>query len=479
LRFRVVPYVVGVINLIVAAAMTAPLLVSLIYRDGDTAAFIISLLLTAGVGLILILSFRTQGLEVNHREGFLVVASAWLSASFFSAVPYLIAGTFPSFVDAVFESTSGITTTGASVMTQIEGLPHGILFWRSMTHWLGGIGIVVLSVVILPVLGIGGMQLYRAEASSISGDKFVPRIKDMARILVTLYLLMSFVMMVLLLISGMTLYEAFIHTVGSISTGGFSDKNTSVAYFGNYLIEWLIVIFMFVSATNFPLHYNLYRKGFKSYTESEEFKFYFLVVAASTVLVAINISGSYSIGATIRHAAFQVVSIVTTTGYTTADYGSWPVFSQLLLFMLMFLGGCTGSTTGAIKCVRVLIIFKFIYKEMYRLIHPHAVTHVKLNGRSLSPEILKGVTGFTLLFFMVFLVSSFLLSLTGLDLVTSISSVAANLGNIGPALGATGPTSNYAFVSSFGKWVLIVDMVLGRLEIYTLLILFVPAFWKG
>ncbi len=479
LRFRIVPYIVGVINLIVAVAMLVPLGVSLIFRDGDTTSFVLSFIITAGVGAVLFFGFRTRGLEVNHREGFLVVAGAWLSASFFSSIPYMFDPHFPTLVDAVFEATSGITTTGASVLTVIEGVPRGILFWRSMTHWLGGIGIVVLSVVVLPILGIGGMQLYRAEASSISGEKFLPRVKDMAKILVIIYFLMTFAMVVLLLLSGMSLYESFLHAFGSISTGGFSDKNASIAYFGNYLIEWLIVIFMFVSATNFPLHYNLYRKGFRSYLENEEFKFYFCVIAISTLLIAINISGSYSIGGTIRHAAFQVVSIVTTTGYATQDYGQWPVFSQMLLFVLMFFGGCAGSTTGAIKCVRILVIGKFIYKEIYRLIHPHVITHVKLNGKVLPPEVIKGVTGFTILFFLVFVVSSFLLSLTGLDLITSMSSAAASLGNIGPALGATGPAENYAFLTAFAKWVLIFDMVLGRLEIYTLLILFIPAFWRG
>ncbi len=481
MRLRVVLQVIGAINMILAMAMIAPLLVSLLYSEGDTKAFLLSFIITAVTGVILYLVFRTSGLEVGHREGFVIVAAAWLSTSFFSSLPYIFSGTFPTFVDAIFEATSGITTTGASVLTEIEELPHGILFWRSMTHWLGGIGIVLFGVAILPLLGIGGMQLYKAEASGIAGDKFVPRIKDMAKILVKVYLFLSFVMMVLLIISGMGIFEAFIHAVGSISTGGFSNRNLSIAGYNSVLIEWLIIIFMTVGATSFALHYDFYRKGFRAYRENEEFRFYILVLVAATLLVAINLRiFHYSgIGESLRHSAFQVVSITTTTGYSSADFAKWPAFSQLVLMTLMFVGGSAGSTTGAIKCVRVLVLLKFIYKEMYRLIHPHAVTPVKLNGKVLSPEVLKGVVGFTLLFLFVFVISSFLLAATGLDPVTSISSTAASLGNIGPALGTTGPMSNFAAIPSFAKWVLILDMILGRLEIYTLLILFVPAFWKG
>jgi len=481
MRPRAILQIMGVINMIIAAAMLAPLCISLLFDEGDTKTFVISVAITAAVGLILYFVFRTKDIEISHREGFVVVAASWLCASFFSALPFYISGTLPSLTDAVFEASSGITTTGASVLNQIEGLPHGILFWRSMTHWLGGIGIVLFSVAILPLLGIGGMQLYKAEASSITGDKFVPRIKDMAKILVKVYLFLSFVMMVLLLISGMGLFDAFVHAVGSISTGGFSDKNMSIAYYNNALIEWLIIIFMFVGATSFNLHYDFYKKGVRSYLKSEEFRFFFFTLLASTILIAINlkITGYVSSGSLIRDSAFQVVSISTTTGYTTANYAQWPAFSQLILLLLMFIGGCAGSTTGAIKSVRVLVLFKFIYKELYRLIHPHAVAPVKLNGRVLSPEIVKGITGFTIIYFLVFIVSTLLLTTTNLDLVTSISSVATCLGGIGPALGATGPMSNFAALHGFAKWILILDMILGRLEIYTLLILFIPAFWRG
>ncbi len=481
MRPRAILQIMGVINMVVAVAMLAPLCVSLLFNDGDTKTFVISVAITAAVGLFLYLVFRTKDIEISHREGFIVVAASWLCASFFSALPYYISGVLPSLTDAVFEASSGITTTGASVLTQIDNLPHGILFWRSMTHWLGGIGIVLFSVAILPLLGIGGMQLYKAEASSITGDKFVPRIKDMAKILVKVYLFLSFVMMVLLLISGMGLFDAFVHAVGSISTGGFSNQNTSMAYYNNALMEWLIIIFMFVGATSFNLHYDFYKKGIKSYLKSEEFRFFFFILLASTVLIAINlkITGYVSSGSIIRDSAFQVTAITTTTGYSTVDYARWPAFSQLILLILMFVGGCAGSTTGAIKSVRILVLFKFIYKELYRLIHPHAVAPVKLNGRVLSPEIVKGVAGYTIVFFLVFVVSALLLTMTGLDLITSISSAAASLGNIGPALGATGPMANFAELHDFAKWVLIINMILGRLEIYTLLILFIPAFWRG
>lgn len=481
MRLRVAFQVVGLINIVLALAMLAPLVVSLFYKDGDTLTFLYSSIITGATGALMYLVCRGPVLEVSHREGFVIVSFSWLSAGFFSAVPYLISGAFPSSIDAVFEAVSGITTTGASILTNIEAMPHGLLFWRSMTHWLGGMGIIVLSVAILPFLGIGGMQLYRAEASTISGEKFAPRIMDMARILFKIYLLFSFTMMVFLVMAGLNIFEAFVHTVGGVATAGFSNKNMSVGHFQNVFVEGIVMIFMVLGATNFALHYGFFQKGIKVYTKSEEFRFYILVMVVATVLVTLNLNGTVygSLAESFRYASFQVVSITTTTGYSTADTATWTSFSQVLLLILMFFGGSAGSTTGSIKCIRVLLLAKLCYQEIYRLIHPHAVITVKLGGRAVPPEVIKGVAGFTILFLIIFIASALGLSWTGLDMWTAVSSAAATIGNVGPALGLTGPASDYSMVPDAGKCILIFNMFLGRLEIYTLLILLVPAFWKG
>ncbi len=481
MRLRGALQIVGVVNTLLSFAMLAPLLVSAIFRDGDTWIFALSFAITFAAGLVLTLSFREHPLEIGHREGFIVVALSWLSAAFFSALPFVFSGHFPSFVDALFESTSGITTTGASVLTDVTVLPHGILFWRSMTHWLGGMGIVVLSLAILPLLGIGGMQLYKAEASVVSGEKFTPRVKEMARILLAVYLIISLTEVLFLSLAGMDLFDSFIHTFGTVATGGFSNRAESIEHFRSPYIEAVITVFMVLGATNFALHYRFFQEGFGAYIRNEEFRFYILVMALSTAAVTINLSAGFYGGVleSFRYASFQVVSIMTTTGYSTADFSLWPPFSQVLLLVLMFFGGSAGSTTGAIKCIRLLLLLKIGYREIYRLVHPHAVTTVKLGGRVVPQDVLTGVTGFTLAFISIFVVSSIVIASLGIDPFTSISATAATLGNIGPGFGPVGPAGNYSSIPDPGKWVLILNMLLGRLEVYTLLILLLPAFWRG
>ena len=481
IRIAVAMRIAGMINIILAVAMLLPLFVAIIYREADVYPFLISVALTGGSGLALLFLTVKANMDVSHREGFIVVAISWINAVVFSSLPYLLSGVVPSVVDAFFEATSGITTTGATIFSDVESLPYGLILWRSMTHWLGGMGIVVLSVAVMPFLGVGGMQLYKAEASSISGEKFVPRIQEMAKILVFVYLFLSFVMLTMLLISGMPLFDAFIHTIGGISTGGFSLKNASVGAYNNIHAEWIIIIFMILGATNFALHYDFYRTGIRAYTDNEEFRFYIFVMVVATLFVTLNLWLEHyeSMAESFRYAFFQVVSITTTAGYTTADFSLWPFFSQMVLLILMFIGGSAGSTTGAIKCVRVLVLLKLLYKEVYRLIHPHAVTPVKLNGKVIPPEVLRSVAGFTFLFFLVFVLSAGILTALGLDLVSAISAAAATIGNVGPALGMAGPVVGYGDMPDAAKWILIVNMILGRLEIYTLFILLFPAFWRG
>ncbi|MCK5237346.1 MAG: TrkH family potassium uptake protein, partial [Deltaproteobacteria bacterium] len=420
MRIKVILNIAGLICMALGLAMLIPLAVSAFFGDGDTVAFGISSAASIGIGGSLFFIFRSPGIEISHREGFLVVAVSWISASIVCALPYYISGAIPSVIDCLFEATSGITTTGASVLNNVESLPHGILFWRSFTHWLGGMGIIVLSVAILPLLGIGGMQLYKAEASTISGDKFVPRIKEMARILFIVYAVISFAMLVLLIIGGMGIYDSFIHMLGGVSTAGFSSKNASIAHFGSVYVEVVVMFFMILGGASFALHYGFFRKGLISYTKNEEFKFYLLMIALSTIILTICLKGAVfaGIGESLRYASFQAVSLITTTGYTSADYGNWPVYAQLIILCLMFIGGSAGSTTGAIKCVRVLLILKLVYKEIYKLIHPHAVIPVKLAGKAVPIEILRSVLGFSALFILAFIISAILLSFTGLDFMT-------------------------------------------------------------
>ena len=481
MRFHVVFRVVGVVNIVLAIAMLAPLTVSYYYQDGEFSFFLNSIIITGLSGLALFLFFRATSVDVSHREGFVIVAFSWLTASLFSSMPFLLSGEFPSVVDAIFEATSGITTTGASILTDIESLPESLLFWRSLMNWMGGMGIVLLGLAILPLLGIGGMQLYKAEASVVSSDKFAPRMREMARILFGVYLGLSGAVLLLLYTSGMSLYDATLHMFTSVSTAGFSPKNESIAAFGSIYVEMLLIIAMILGATSFSLHYRLFSEGPKAYKDNGEFRFYLSIIALSTLVLTFSLKGVVynGLGESLRYAAFQVTSIMTTTGYSSADFASWPVLSQLVLFTLMFFGGSVGSTTGSIKCIRMLLLIKIGHREIKRLLHPHAVVHIKLGGKVVPKEVLNSVMGFTFLFLTVFAASSIAISAFGLDLVSAVSGAAATLCNVGPALGDLGPASNYALVPDGAKWIMIFNMLLGRLEIYTLLVLLLPSFWRG
>jgi len=481
LKYKIVLHIVGLINIILSFVMLVPLFVSLFFNEGDTRVFFDSFLVTGISGAILFFLFRTPLKEVSHRHGFIVVAACWISASIFSSVPFILSGHFPSVLDAVYEAVSGLTTTGGSILEDVEALPHGLLFWRSLTHWIGGLGIVIFGLAVLPLLGIGGMQIYKAEASGASSEKLAPRVKGMARILLTVYLIISFVLMVFLLISGMDLFDAFNHSFSTIATGGFSTRGESIGGYGSFLTELVIMVFMVIGATNFALHYRFYREGLGVYFKNSEFKFYIGILAAATLLVAFNLFGREYGGVltSLRYSSFQVISIMTTTGYSTADFSSWPVFSQGVLMLLMFIGGTAGSTTGAIKCIRILLLLKIGHREMYKLIHPHVVKPVKLNGKPVDQDVLNSVMGFTFLYLAVFVASSAVLTMQNVDFVTAISSVAASIGCVGPALGVTGPMSNFLHMPVLSKIVLIFDMLLGRLELYTLLIFIVPEFWRA
>jgi trk system potassium uptake protein TrkH len=401
-------------------------------------------------------------------------------AGLVATLPYLLTGVIPDFTDAYFECVSGFTTTGSSIFGTVEGLPKGVLFWRSLTQWFGGMGIIVLSIAILPFLGIGGMQLYKAETPSPVVDKLTPRISDTAKVLWKVYVLLTLVQIILLLFGGMSLFDAVCHAFTTMPTGGFSTKNASIAAYDSLYIEIVVTVFMILAGMNFALHYRLLRGDFRSVRKDPEIRVYLLIFGVLTFLVAANLYGrTYpSAPEALRYASFQVASILTTTGFATADFEQWPAFSQIVLLLCMFLGSMAGSTGGGIKTLRLLLLAKHAYLEVVRVIHPHAMTIVKLGPTPVSQSVLRSVWGFFILFMGIYVLATLIMSALGVDFMTAVSSVATCLGNVGPGLGAVGPTEHYGGLPVAGKWVLIACMLLGRLEIYTVLVFLMPRFWK-
>ncbi|WP_461209540.1 TrkH family potassium uptake protein [Desulfocurvus sp. DL9XJH121] len=481
MRWRYALFVVGAILVSIGMTMLLALGWALYYGDEGVLPLMEAIVATLAVGGGLYSVFRDpEAKPMNHREGMTIVALGWVGAALFGALPFLFAGTMPTLTDCLFESMSGFTTTGASVLSDIEAVPRSLLFWRSFTHWLGGMGIIVLSLAILPFLGVGGMQLYKAEVPGPVPDKLKPRIKDTALLLWKVYVLFTVLETVLLWGGGMDLFESLCHTFGTMATGGFSTRNTSVAAYDSVYIDVVITVFMLIAGANFTLHYNVLRGRPAIMFRDPEFRFFMGVFVVWTGLSAFAEWGpTYEdLGSALRFSSFQVASILTTTGFATADYELWRPLSQALLLLLMFLGGCAGSTGGGMKCMRILLLLKMAYSELFRLIHPRAVTSVKLGRTTVKPDVLSSITGFFMLFLGLFIVSSFILASLGVDVVTSFAAVVACIGNIGPGLGAVGPTDNYAHLPDMAKWVLIFCMLLGRLEIYTVIILLVPEFWR-
>jgi trk system potassium uptake protein TrkH len=473
-------YLMGVILVFVGLSMLLPLGFSLYYQDAGIIPLVSGIVITLAVGAGLIAVFKPRpARSLNHREGMAVVALGWAAAGIFGAIPFCLGG-MGGFTDAVFESFSGFTTTGASILRDIEAVPRGLLMWRSLTHWLGGMGIIVLSLAILPFLGVGGMQLYRAEVPGPVPDKLRPRIKDTAVTLWKVYVLFTLVETGLLMFGGMDFFDGLCHSFGTLATGGFSTKNTSIAWYDSAYIDGVITVFMFLAGINFALHFNLLRGKPLLLFKDPEFRFFALLVGLIVAICTlVNLGSVYpSWGESFRYSVFQVISIITTTGYGTSDYELWLPLPQLLLLVCMFIGGCAGSTSGGMKCMRVMLLFKQGYRELFRLIHPRGVRNVKIGERLVKPEVLSGVWGFFVLFLGLQVIATLLVAATGVDVLTSVSAVLACIGNIGPGLGSVGPTDNFAHIPALGKWVLTLCMLLGRLEVYTVIVLFVPEFWK-
>jgi trk system potassium uptake protein TrkH len=480
LNIKIILRTLGLLLLVEGASMLIALLVALIYNGPDVAAFCWSALATGGVGALSFLLTRNAKNNIGKREGFIIVSLVWVVFSFFGALPYMLSNSIPSLTDAFFETMSGFTTTGSSILNDIEALPHGILFWRSLTQWLGGMGIIVLSLAILPFFGIGGMQLFMAEVPGPTPDKLSPKLRHTAMSLWGIYVLFTLLETILLKIGGMTFFDAINHSFTTMATGGYSTKQASVAHFTSPFIQYVIIVFMFLAGTNFTLSYFALQGKLSKVYKNEEFRAYFFFIAMFTAIIAVglylttNMKGELAF----RDALFQVVSIITTTGYATADYLVWHPFLTILIFALFFFGGSAGSTGGGIKIVRIVLLLKNSYYELRRLLHPNAIVPVRFNHRSVPEQIVTNILAFFMFYMMVFFMSVIVFSVIEPDFASSIGAVATCLGNIGPGLGNVGPVENFHHVHPFGKWFLSFLMLLGRLELFTVLVLFSPAFWK-
>ncbi|APD07944.1 trk system potassium uptake protein [Flavobacteriaceae bacterium UJ101] len=513
LNIKVVVNFLGVLLILNALFMFLCVPVSLYYSEEAVTGIALAALITATIGGIMYFASRKHCKTVQKREGYLIVTFGWIFMALVGTFPYLFSGSIPHFTDAFFETMSGFTTTGSSILNDIEAMPKGILFWRSFTHWIGGMGIIVLTLAILPLLGIGGMQLFSAESPGPSADKLHPRITETAKRLWYIYVLLTLIQAILLWGAGMTLFDAVNHALCTLSTGGFSTKNASVAYWNNQpLIQYIIIFFMFIAGTNFVLNYFFVTGKFKKMFKDEEFRWYagmvlfVSIITALTMYLFANPSQSlpvgadntinawtdstnqlrYTVEASIRHALFQVLAVVTTTGFVSADFTMWTPFLAVLFFALMFTGGSAGSTAGGVKVVRHTILIKNSWLEFKRLLHPNAIIPVRHNGKSVKQQIVFNILAFFMIYMLIFIFSSIILSFTESeagtpnlkDFVSAIGVSASALGNVGPAFGNYSPVDNFASMTCLGKWFCSFLMLLGRLELFTILILFTPFFWR-
>ncbi|MEF8844986.1 MAG: potassium transporter TrkG [Bacteroidales bacterium] len=479
INVRVILNILGLLLLIEGISMLLPLGVSVYYNEGDIAAIGISAGIAIATGAFAWLLTQRRDETITKKEGYIIVSTVWIMFSLFGCLPFVISGEIASYTNAFFETISGFTTTGASILSDVESLPHGLLFWRNMTQWLGGMGIIVLSLAILPIFGIGGMQLFVAEVPGPTPDKFHPRVKETAKRLWQIYVFFTITEIALLVLGDVKLFDAVCHSFTTMATGGYSTKQASIAHFSPY-VQYVITVFMFLAGTNFALSYYGLHLQFNKIVKNEEFRFYFFFLFGFTILITAFLwfGDVLSFEESFRNSLFQVVSITTTTGYVTTDYLQWAPFLVVIIFMLMFLGGSGGSTGGGIKIVRVALLIKNSALELKRLLHPNAVIPVRLNKKSIDPQIVTNVQAFVVLYMMLVGISTIIVSSMGYDLASSLGSVAATLGNIGPGIGAVGPVENYAHFPDFGKWFLSFLMLIGRLELFTVLILFAPAFYK-
>jgi len=480
LNLRTIIRIFGLILVIEGFFMWFSIPVALIAGEHDSLQFLLSGAITSGIGALAYLPFRRSELKLNRKDGYMIVTGGWLLFSLFGTLPFLLTRSIPNFTDAFFETISGFTTTGASILNDIEALSHGVLFWRSLIQWLGGMGIILLTLLLLPFLGIGGMQLFSAEVPSPTPDKLHPHVKDTAKRLWLIYLIFTITETLLLWAGEMGLFDAVCHSLTTMATGGYSTKQASIAHWDSPYIHYIITLFMFLAGTNFTLSYFGMHGKFKKIWENEEFRWYmsFIAVFAIVVTIGLFFTSGGGLEPAFRNAIFQVVSILTTTGFTTADYLVWTPWLIVLIFILMFFGGSAGSTGGGPKIMRIVVMLKNSTQELKRMIHPNAVIPVRLNKMAVEESIVTNVLAFIAFYLIIAIISMVIMSVLGNDFDTSIGAVAATLGNIGPGIGKVGPALNYADIHVAGKWYLSFLMLVGRLELFTVLVIFSPQFWR-
>lgn len=479
MRTKIVAGVLGKMLCAFAMVMLIPLVYAVVWQEAIALYFFYSAFITGLTGSVLFCYGKLTG-HVGVREGFLIVAGTWILTSLLGALPYWLSGWVPSYLCAVFETVSGLTTTGASIIADVESLPESLLLWRSLTHWLGGMGIIVLFLVFLTNLGADAVNLFKAESPGPTVDRVMPRIRHMAKILWLMYVGFTLVQIVLLYLAGMNLFDSVNHSFASMATGGFSTKNSSIKYYDSLTIEMILNFFMFLAGGNFGLYYLVWKKGAGKLIRDTEFKLYFATVMLSTSVIAVflYLHTATPLATGFRDALFTVISIITTTGFATADFDKWPPVAKIILLTLMFLGGCAGSTAGGIKFIRIIILMKDAVGSLLRAVHPKIVRTVKVDKKPVDFGVLHTILQFFFMYIAIFFVSVILVSATGMEPMDSISAVATTLGNCGPGFGVVGPTTTYADVHSFAKTVFIMDMLLGRLELFTILVLLHPEFWQ-
>lgn len=494
LNYKVILHIMGLLLLCNGGFMLTAVLVSWYYNENIILQISSAALITCFIGISLMFTTRGHRKELKKREGYIIVTFGWIFMALSGSLPYVISEAIPDFTDAFFETMSGYTTTGATILNDIESVPRGILFWRNLTHWIGGMGIIVLAIAILPLLGIGGMQLFVAEAPGPSADKLKPRITDTAKRLWLIYFSYTVAESILLWAAGMSLYDAINHSLSTMATGGFSTKNASVAFWNDQpLIQYIIILFMFLAGTNFVISYFAFKGKIQKVLHNDEFRWYFRFIAGFTILVSLVIyfRADFSISSidhpmvwgpaesAFRHALFQILAIVTTTGFVTADYTLWTPFLTVFFFGIMFLGGSAGSTSGGVKVMRHIILIRNGMTEFKRSLHPNAILPVRFNGKAIDKEIVFNVLGFFILYMLFFILGAGVFAFLGLDFQSAIGGSAATLGNIGPALGDLGPVHNFDILPPAGKWWASFLMLIGRLELFTVLILLTPFFWRN
>ena len=479
MNFRMIFSSLGTVLCIEAALMIPSLMVSVIYNQSDVYAFLISMLILLVTGFLLHL-LKPKNTQMYARDGFAIVSLSWFFVSLFGALPFLISGAIPAPIDAFFETASGFTTTGATILTEVESLPRGILFWRSFTHWVGGMGVLALMLAVLPSVKASTVHIMVAESPGPNPGKLVPKMGQTVKILYLIYTAMTLLQIVLLLFTGMPLYDSIVNTLGSAGTGGFSVRNASIGAYNNLPAEIIIAVFMFLYGTNFALYFQITRGNIKAYLRDAEFRFYLGTVLVAILFIALNITGRVfdSFWESLRYSSFQVSSIITTTGYATTDFNLWPSFSKSILVLLMFIGASAGSTGGGMKCIRIVLLMKLMRREVSKIIHPRSINTVKIDGRAVDEEVLSGVMAFFYAFIFIFVVALLIVSLEGKDMISNFTAVTATIGNIGPGLGIVGPMGNFSSYSVLSKAVFSFCMIAGRLEIFPVLLLFAPTFWK-